>query len=381
MDKELVSVVIPTYNRKAVLENAIKSVLDQTYKNIEIIVVDDASTDNSEDVVKAFQDSRIRYIRLEKNGGPSKARNVGIIEAKGKLIAFQDSDDFWYENKLDEEMQEMQKDENCQMVFCKYKCNSGSDRVVPIDDDFSLMPGKEGFLKILLGGNKIGTPTVLAKKDILLKAGMFNESLYTLEDWELFLRIAEIGTIRFVKKVLVGVNDSIDGVNFLRGVRSAKTELLILSQYWDKYKDKLVFKNLISSILEDLDSMSCDEAMECTMFLRKYELSEVYIGLITEHADLVKKYKKNNAYQASKLNELKKYDNYLQEKLDEYEKCNTYLQEKLNEYEKYNSYLQEKLNEYEKYNGYLQEKLGAHEKYVNYLLKKQERYDSKKNRS
>ena len=367
MDKELVSVVIPTYNRKTVLENAIRSVLDQTYKNIEIIVIDDASTDNSEDVVRAFQDSRIRYIKLEKNGGPSKARNVGINEAKGKLIAFQDSDDFWYENKLDEEMQEMQKDENCQMVFCKYKYNSSSDRVVPIDDDFSLMPGKEGFLKVLLGGNKIGTPTVLAKKEILQKAGMFDESLYTLEDWEFFLRIAEIGTIRFVNKVLVGVNDSIDGVNILRGARRAKTELLILSQYWNKYNDKWVFKNLISSILEDLDSMSCEEAVECTMFLKKYELSEVYIRLIAEHTDLEKKYKKNNAYQASKLNEFKKYDNYLQEKL--------------NEYEKYNSYLQEKLDEYEKYNSYLQEKLDAHEKYVNYLLKKQDRHDSKKNKS
>lgn len=343
MEKELVSVVIPTYNRETMVGNAIKSVLNQTYQNIEVIVVDDASEDHSEDVVKSFKDSRIRYVRLEKNSGVSRARNVGINEAKGRFIAFQDSDDVWYENKLYEEMQEMQSDENCQMVFCKYECKNSNYRVVPTEDDFSLSQGKDGLLKVLLGGNKIGTPTVLIKKEILQKAGMFNEAICTLEDWELFLRIAKEGSIRFVKQVLVTVNDSMEGVNALYGAKRAKTEMLILRQYWNQYEDKQVFQYLIASILDDLNCMSEEEKKECIVTLKQYELDEVYIKMIADYVKMIKKYQRNNKYQAEKLRESEEYNGYLQKKLSENEKYNCFLQEKTREYEKYNKYLENKL--------------------------------------
>jgi len=88
-----VSVIIPTYNRAHTIGRAIKSVLNQTYQDFEIIVVDDGSTDNTEEVVKSFRDKRIRYIQHKKNKGAAAARNTGIKSAKGKYIAFQDSDD------------------------------------------------------------------------------------------------------------------------------------------------------------------------------------------------------------------------------------------------------------------------------------------------
>ena len=97
MKNPTVSVIIPTYNRAHLVGRAIKSVLNQTYRDFEIIVVDDGSTDNTKDIIKEFQkkDKRIKYIPYEKNKGGSAARNTGIKAAKGEYIAFLDSDDEW----------------------------------------------------------------------------------------------------------------------------------------------------------------------------------------------------------------------------------------------------------------------------------------------
>ena len=97
--KPLVSVIIPTYNRKHVLTKAIQSVINQTYQSLELLIIDDGSTDGTEKAVKEFSDSRIRYFRYECNMGVAAARNVGVKEATGEYIAFLDSDDEWLEKK------------------------------------------------------------------------------------------------------------------------------------------------------------------------------------------------------------------------------------------------------------------------------------------
>src|SRR3989344_1865760 len=95
-----VSVVLPTYNRAHTLERAVRSVLNQTHKDFELIVVDDGSTDNTRDIVVSFADGRIRYIKHESNKGVAEARNTGIGASRASLIAFQDSDDEWLPHKL-----------------------------------------------------------------------------------------------------------------------------------------------------------------------------------------------------------------------------------------------------------------------------------------
>ena len=106
-EKPTVSVIIPTYNRAKLLPRAIKSVLNQTFKDFEVIIVDDGSTDNTEEVINEFQkhNKRIKYIRHEKNKGAAAARNTGIKIAQGEYIAFQDSDDEWLPNKLEKQME------------------------------------------------------------------------------------------------------------------------------------------------------------------------------------------------------------------------------------------------------------------------------------
>ena len=116
MSKDLVSIITPTYNCAKFIGATIESVLNQTYQNFEMIIVDDASKDNTEEVVKSFKDKRIKYIRLSKNSGPAVARNRAMEEAKGKYMAFLDSDDLWKREKLENQINFIKK--NKYKIIC-----------------------------------------------------------------------------------------------------------------------------------------------------------------------------------------------------------------------------------------------------------------------
>ena len=113
----LISVIIPTYNRRNVIMKSVESVLGQTYKNLELIIVDDASTDETYQLFENIYDKRLKYLRYEKNQGACYARNYGVDHAVGEYIAFQDSDDIWHPTKLEEEMH-LLIDDNSDIVFC-----------------------------------------------------------------------------------------------------------------------------------------------------------------------------------------------------------------------------------------------------------------------
>ncbi|MBQ2873143.1 MAG: glycosyltransferase family 2 protein [Bacilli bacterium] len=119
--KKLVSIVMPSYNTAKFIEESIKSVLDQTYTNWELIIVDDCSKDNTDEVVKKFlSDKRIKYLKNKKNSGAAFSRNYALREAKGKFIAFLDSDDLWFPDKLEKQLQFMEKN-NYAFTYTNYK--------------------------------------------------------------------------------------------------------------------------------------------------------------------------------------------------------------------------------------------------------------------
>lgn len=208
-----VSVIIPTYNRDGTITHAIESVLNQTYKNLEVIVVDDNSNDNTENVVKLIQDKRLRYFKNLSNLGPSGARNRGILEARGEFISFQDSDDIWVQDKLQKQMSYFEKHQDVGMVYCAFGCREGNLVVKSPSDQYPTEKLSGDIYQILLQGNKVGTPTMLIKRQCLDVVGLFNSNLKAWEDYELALRIAKQYKIGYVNEVLVNVNRSESGVN------------------------------------------------------------------------------------------------------------------------------------------------------------------------
>lgn len=182
-----VSVIIPTYNRGRFISHAIMSVLSQTYKDYEIIVVDDGSTDDTKKRVQKFGD-QVRYI-YQKNRGPSAARNTGIRRAKGKYIAFCDSDDQFLPDKLEKQMKYIRKHPECRFLYSWYYDVDPLGKV--IKKKKPLVSKNQQQLQYLLLNRKlvIRTSTVLVHQSCFNKAGIFNEKYWTSEDWDMWLRI------------------------------------------------------------------------------------------------------------------------------------------------------------------------------------------------
>jgi glycosyltransferase involved in cell wall biosynthesis len=198
-DTPTVSVIIPTYNRARFLGRAIRSVLEQTYTDFELIVVDDHSDEDPTPLVETFEDPRLHYVRHEENQGNAATRNTAIRMARGRYLAFLDDDDEWEPEKL--ELQIPMLDESAPdeaMVYCPRRLVQDGE-VVGID-----APGKEGdVLDELLPWGLMQCSAVVLKADVLEHTGMFDERLQRGVDEDLWRRIARHYRVRYLDKVLV----------------------------------------------------------------------------------------------------------------------------------------------------------------------------------
>lgn len=216
LSMEQISIILPTYNRAYCISRSVESVLDQTYLAWELLVVDDGSTDDTEKIVAAYAetDERVHYHRQVHNRGVSAARNEGIRQAHYEYIAFQDSDDIWRKDKLEKQMEVFKECSKTGLVYCAMQGTGqdGSEIRIPSNEiDQQLLQGN--LYGLLLQGNVIGAPTVVVRRECLQKCGGFDESLSCLEDWELFLRIAESYEIGYVDETLVDADFHDGGVS------------------------------------------------------------------------------------------------------------------------------------------------------------------------
>jgi glycosyltransferase involved in cell wall biosynthesis len=198
-----VSVVIPTYNRAHLINRSIQSVLDQTYQDFEIIVVDDASSDNTEEVVTSLDNERISYIRHEKNKGAAAARNTGIKLARGYYIAFQDSDDIWLQEKLEKQMKVFKTESpNIGVVYVGCSRIIGNNTINYFPS--SQVSTKEGNIhQQLLDLNFVTTASILAPIEYLEKVGMFDENFPRLQDWDLVIRLSKYYNFKYIDEPLL----------------------------------------------------------------------------------------------------------------------------------------------------------------------------------
>lgn len=156
--RPLVSVIIPVYNRAATIQRAVDSVLRQSYKELEIIIVDDCSSDDTVRVVNSYQDKRIKLICLSRNSGANTARNTGIRAAKGEYIAFQDSDDEWLENKLELQMDYMFRTGK-KVCYCSHILLTENEKIIIPDDNRPKEIYEEKIAAILRKENVVSTQT------------------------------------------------------------------------------------------------------------------------------------------------------------------------------------------------------------------------------
>lgn len=199
----IVSVIIPTFNRSKFLISAINSVINQTYKDMEIIVCDDRSTDNTSDVLKKLIDGRIKYVMNCGIKGPSSTRNTAILSAEGEYIAFLDDDDEWLPNKIETQLNVLETAKrNVCGIYSGVKCINRKSGEQFIED-----PGKgklKGNLLEELGKyNPIKTSTLVIKKKCLDEVGLFDETIKYMEDRELLIRLSRKWDFEYIPQPLI----------------------------------------------------------------------------------------------------------------------------------------------------------------------------------
>ncbi|MFJ8530184.1 glycosyltransferase family 2 protein [Bacillus sp. NPDC094106] len=204
----LISVITAVYNDEDYLQECIDSILNQTYKDFEYIIVNDGSTDSTSQILDTIADPRVRVVHLEKNQGVSFARNVAIGLAKGDWIAIQDADDISLPNRLEEQIKYVKMNSDIVAVFSMIECISGN---IPVDENnlkeieryHNGIISSEQIMNARFEGCPVCVGTALASKKVLVECGGYDTTLGIGEDYDLFvMRMFEVGQLEVVPKVL-----------------------------------------------------------------------------------------------------------------------------------------------------------------------------------
>ncbi|MFX1573980.1 MAG: glycosyltransferase family 2 protein [Promethearchaeota archaeon] len=329
MNNKLVSVIIPTYNRSSFIKETINSVINQTYQNFEILIIDDGSTDNTKDIVLSFNDQRIQYIYQEHSGFPAVVRNTGMKIAKGEYIAFLDSDDLWFPQKLEKQIK----------LFEKYPSKlliSTNGIIFPAKPYIKFLDFKKDkiiSLNELLRKNIIINSSVLIKRSIINEIGFLDENsiLKSGQDYDYWLRLLKHkeNSILVLKDILVKYRDhesfkistNKDPKHFLKKYRKKK-------YIYNKYTN--FNKKYIKSLLREL--------------LYQYKVSRIKIELFKKEISLFGFLKEKSLKVDDKLLIMFEFL-YKRLKFDEFAEKSNFLKGCIN-FIKFTLYKQVKLNRF-----------------------------------
>ncbi|MCK4641667.1 MAG: glycosyltransferase [Candidatus Marinimicrobia bacterium] len=270
-DPGRISVIIPTYNRGDELKRAIKSVLSQTYKNYELIVVDDGSTDNTSRILSRFTDKIRFYSKL--HGGVSSARNFGLEKSEGTWVAFLDSDDYWLPEKLDRQMQYIREHPDIMIVQTDEKWIRKGKFVNPMKKHQKY----SGWIFPRCLPLCIVSPSaVLVHQKVFNDVGVFDENLPVCEDYDLWLRIAYKYQIALIPEKLI--------------VKTGGHSDQLSRQYWgmDRYRIQALEKLLKEDITDDQRELVLKEIIKKLTVLetgrrKRYDLPNIFAGKLSEY--------------------------------------------------------------------------------------------------
>ena len=200
----LVSVIMPTYNQAAFIGEAMQSVLAQTYSELELIIIDNYSSDSTREVVASVHDPRIRYFQFANQGVIAASRNFGVRQAQGEVLAFLDSDDAWLPNKLEVQLPHLQAPNTC-LVGCDFTVMGDVDRGNKLVSFAAAEEYKELAYQDLALANPVATSSVITRAELFRQCNGFDEStdFCFIEDWELWLRLCRTGRARLLAAPLL----------------------------------------------------------------------------------------------------------------------------------------------------------------------------------
>lgn len=237
----LISVIVPTYNSGRFIKDCLNSLVNQTYKKIEILIVYRHSKDNTKSIIESYQKRypNLRVIEQKNNLGPANARNIGILASKGKYISFCDSDDIFTKNKLEKQVEYLEYFEDVGVVYSDYILidkNGKHIRKVNVPDwDFNKW----------LVSPYIAFSSVVIRRDLLFEVGLFDDELCSNEDFDLLLRLSKVTTFKKVPGYLV-----------YRRIHESNLSRSILKTEFERYKvykkhgySLLGFKKLVMGVL------------------------------------------------------------------------------------------------------------------------------------
>ena len=247
----MVSVLMCTYNREKYLKRAIDSVLFQTYGDLEFIIVDDGSTDGTEELVKAYSDSRINYLKMEKNTFYCHAANQGLEYCHGKYVAFMNSDDEWLPEKLEKQVEFMESHSEYGACFTAVSLidnegNDVTDECADMRDLFARQYGsqKECLRSLFFEGNTLCHPSALVKKELLDKVGNYNLMYCQLADYDLWMRMAVREPLRVLEERLIRFRWDVKSKNQVSSatkehmIRSSNEQVMIASNLIEEMTDE-----------------------------------------------------------------------------------------------------------------------------------------------
>jgi glycosyltransferase involved in cell wall biosynthesis len=203
---------LPTFNRADSLPRSINSVLEQTYGDLELVVVDDGSTDGTQEIVGASKDARLRYVQLPRNRGQSVARNIGVGACRGALIAFQDSDDTWLCDKLARQVDALDRDPGLAGVYSDLMRIPRNGKPFVIEAPTLVRGGMFDSRPSFYQSYSIGIQSCVFRREILKRRRLFREDMRCWEDLELLLRLSRRHRFQRIPRPLVDYYEG-DGVS------------------------------------------------------------------------------------------------------------------------------------------------------------------------
>jgi len=247
----LVSLVLPTYNRAHVLPYAIRSILQQTYKNFELIIVDDNSPDDTAAVVKSFDDDRIKYVKNDPNLKLPRALNKGFSIVCGEYLTWTSDDNIYGEQAI-EKMVDVLKQQKYGFVYADYFEFSELDKEsgLPLSPRHEKLPGKQQFDK----ANRIGA-CFMYTREVYEKIGLYDPALFLVEDYDYFMRIAQEFNMTHIAQPLYYFRRDEDTLYYSRFSEVKASDILV------RYKNRLINKNevvdaVVALVLRNIEKIN-----------------------------------------------------------------------------------------------------------------------------